>query len=93
MSNKLYSYTDVFKKQIVNLISSGKSYKDVCSEYEIARSTVSKWVSNYNNSKSFKSKDNLTESEIKLIAARKENALLRMENDILKQAALILGRK
>jgi len=93
MSKTNRRYTDIFKKQIVDLISSGKSYKNVCSEYKIARSTVNKWVSNYSNSKSFRSKDNLTESEIELKATRKENALLRMENDILKQAALILGRK
>lgn len=93
MSKKLHSYTDLFKKQIVDLISSGKSYKDICSEYKIARSTVQQWVSNYNNSKSFKSKDNRTQADSDLLSAQKELKILRMENDILKQAALILGRK
>ncbi len=93
MSKKLHSYTDLFKKQIVDLISSGKSYKDICSEYKIARSTVQQWVSNYNNSKSFKAKDNRTQADSDLLSAQKELKILRMENDILKQAALILGRK
>jgi transposase len=93
MSKKGKHYTDTFKKQIVELINIGKSYKEICFEYEIARSTVNKWVSNYNSSKSFKAKDNRTQSEIDLIESQKENKQLRMENDILKQAALILGRK
>ena len=36
-------------------------------------------------------KDNRTPEQEELIRLRKENQQLRMENDILKQAALILG--
>jgi transposase len=35
----------------------------------------------------------MSESEKELRQVRKENKQLGMENDILKQAALILGRK
>ncbi len=42
---------------------------------------------------SFKEKDNRTETENELFKLRKENQQLGMENDILKQAVLILGRK
>ena len=42
---------------------------------------------------SFKEKENLSPEENELIALRKELQHLRMENDILKQAALIMGRK
>ena len=42
---------------------------------------------------SFKAADNLTPAEKELIALRKRNQQLEMENDILKQAALIFGRK
>ena len=51
------------------------------------------WVKKYNNSGSFKACDNRTEEEKELIRLKKENQQLRMENDILKQAALILGQK
>ena len=40
---------------------------------------------------SFKEKDNRTAEEEELIKLRKENQRLMMENDILKQAALIMG--
>lgn len=37
--------------------------------------------------------DNLTPDQQELRELRKENTQLKMENDILKQAALIFGRK
>jgi transposase len=92
-SNKSKRYTDEFKKQIVSLVENGKSPTDIAYEYNIARSTVNKWVSNFNNSGSFKAKDNRTEEESELIKLRKENQKLKMENDILKQAALIMAQK
>ena len=39
------------------------------------------------------SKDNLTAEQKELAELRKRNKQLEMENDILKQAALILGRQ
>ena len=47
----------------------------------------------YLNSKSFKAKDNKSNEVKELEALIKENKRLKMENDILKQAALILGQK
>jgi transposase len=37
--------------------------------------------------------DNRTPEEIELIKLQKENQLLKMENDVLKQAALIFAQK
>lgn len=42
---------------------------------------------------SFHEKDNRTPNQEALIRLRKENQQLKMENDILKQAVLILGQK
>lgn len=47
----------------------------------------------FNTSGSFKAKDNRSEEERRILQLEKENKQLRMENDILKQAALIMGRK
>ena len=93
MSNKSKRYTKEFKMQIVELVNNGKAPVEIVEEYNIARSTVSKWVNDYNNSGSFKAGDNRTEEENEIIKLRKENQRLKMENDILKQAALIMGRK
>ncbi|SJZ32083.1 transposase, partial [Selenihalanaerobacter shriftii] len=66
-------YNDEFKKQIVSLVNNGKKPSEVVKEYNIARSTVHKWVKNYKNSGSFKAKDNRTDQEKELIKLRKEN--------------------
>jgi transposase len=93
MSKKSKRYTDEFKHQVVKLVNNGKSIKEIVSEYNIARSTVHKWTIDYNTTKSFKAKDNRSPEEKELIKLRKELTRLKMENDILKQAALIMGRK
>ncbi len=86
-------YTEDFKKQIVELNNNGKAPGDIMKEYNISRSSIHKWISDFGRSKSFKAKDNRSDEENELITLRKENKQLKMENDILKQAALILGRK
>ena len=86
-------YKKEFKKQIVTLINNGKKISEIVEEYGVSRSTVHKWKKDYNNSGSFKAKDNRSIEEKELIKLRKENNQLKMENDILKQAALILGQK
>ncbi len=87
------TFKESFKKQMVELHKSGKSRKDILREYDLTPSTFDKWVKQYNQSGSFKEKDNLTPEEKELRELRKLNKELMMENDILKQAALIFGRK
>lgn len=93
MAGKTKNYIDDFKKQIVALKLNGKSTSDIAKEYQIAKSTIIKWVNDYSKSGSFKAKDNRSDEENELLRLRKENKRLMMENDILKQAALIMGQK
>ena len=87
------TFTSEFKEQIVQLYLNGKPRKDIIREYDLTPSSLDKWVNQNQTSGSFKEKDNLTPEEQKLNKLRKEIKQLQMENDILKQAALILGRK
>jgi transposase len=87
------TYTPEFKTQMVKLYESGKPRKDIISEYDLTPSALDKWVKQSQNTGSFKEKDNRTPEEAEIIKLRKENQRLLMENDILKQAALIIGRK
>lgn len=87
------SYTDEFKQQLVLLYQNGKRKCDICREYDIATSLLDKWLKQAETSGSFHEKDNRTEEQQELLQLRKRNRQLEMENDILKQAALILGRK
>ena len=86
-------YKEEFKEQIVSLYNNGKSLADLNREYGIAKSTITTWIKRYNGSGSFNIDDNRTEEEKELIELRKRLKQLEMENDILKQAALILGKK
>ncbi len=86
-------YTDEFKKQVVNLYNNGKSRSEIIKEYDLTPSAFNNWVKQFNTSGSFKAKDNRTEEENQLLKLEKENKQLRMEVDILKQAALIMGQK
>ena len=83
MSGKTRNYTDEFKRQIVMLVKSGKSSNSVAKEYGIAKSSVTKWVRDFNNSGSFRAKDNRTPEENELIELRKRVKELEMEADIL----------
>ncbi|TWD91644.1 transposase [Neobacillus bataviensis] len=87
------TFTPEFKAQMVKLYENGKPRKDIISEYDLTPSALDKWVKQSQTSGSFKEKDNRTPEEAELIMLRKENQRLLMENDILKQAALIIGRK
>ncbi|CAI6232216.1 ISEfa8, transposase [Bacillus subtilis] len=87
------TFTPEFKEQMVQLYLNGKPRKDIIREYDLTPSSLDKWVNQSQTSGSFKEKDNLPPEERELNKLRKEIKQLQMENDILKQAALILGRK
>ena len=62
-------------------------------EYELSPSTLSSWIDKFNSIGSLNIEDNRSDAEKELIKLRKENHRLKMENDILKQASLNMGRK
>ena len=87
------NFTAEFKKQMVQLYENGKSRADIVKEYDLTASALDRWIKQAQATGSFKEKDNRSAEENELIALRKENQRLKMEVDILKQAALIMGRK
>lgn len=87
------TYTDEFKEQMVKLYESGKPKKEIMAEYDLTPTAFNSWIKRSKATGSFKEKDNRNPEQNELIQIRKENQKLKMENDILKQAALILGRK
>ena len=86
-------YAEEFKRQIVGLISSGKTVSEIEREYKVTKPTIREWLKRYAKSGEFGTEANRSEEEKELRELRKENRQLNMEVDILKQAALILGRK
>ena len=64
---KRRNYTPTFKKQIVQLYQNGKSKSDIAKEYDIHVSVIGRWLSQYDNSGSFKEKENRSELELENI--------------------------
>lgn len=87
------NFTDEFKQQMVQLYNNGKPRSEIIREYDLTPSALGKWIAYYNETGYFKEQDNRSDEENRLIELEKEVRQLRMENDILKQAALIMGRK
>ena len=79
-------YTEEFKKTIVNLYQSGKTYSQISQEYGISQSPLANWIKKYSE---VKMDDNtiLTSKQIKEL--QKRNAQLEGENLILKKAIAI----
>ncbi|EAZ85682.1 transposase [Bacillus sp. B14905] len=93
MSRQRRTFTSEFKLQLVKLYENGKSRADIAREYDITPSALDRWIKNHQETGFFAAKDNRSEEDNELARLRKENQRLLMENDILKQAALIMGRK
>jgi len=81
-------YTEEFKRKIVELRRSGRPVLELSREYKITTTSIRSWERQLAGSGQFGYEANESQSEKELKTLRKENKQLRMENDILKQAAL-----
>jgi len=86
-------YPEEFKKQMVQLFNAGKPRQEIIREYELTSSAFDRWVKRINTTGSSHERDNRTPEREELLRLRKENNKLKMENDILQQAALIFARR
>ena len=85
-------YTKKFRKQIVSLYSNGKQISEIIYEYGMTRPSLYNQIKKYNSPGSFNSEDNKSNEEKEHKLLKKENAKLKMKNDILKRAAMILDQ-
>ena len=86
-------FTDEFKRQIAEPVNAGKSKADVMRRYDPSKSTADRWVKSINATGSPHAADNRTPEQNRVIELERENRRLRMEVDVLKQAAPIFARK
>jgi transposase len=86
-------YTEEFKAQAVELLQTGKPVSELAEELGISSDLLYSWRRSAQvGSVGMRAGGELSEAD-DLRALRRENAQLRMENDILKKAAIILGTK
>ena len=86
-------FTDEFKRQIVDLYNAGKPPSEIEREYDLGHSTLRRWIKSINATGSPHAADNRTPEQNRIIELERENKRLRMEVDVLKQAAPIFARK
>lgn len=85
-------YDDEFKTKIVKLYNSGRSAGQISKEFEIPQTNIYDWNRKFKKSGSFKHRDNISSEQKEIIELKKKLKDAEMAVDILKQAALIMGR-
>ena len=86
-------FTDEFKRQIVSLYNAGKPPSEIMEEYDLGKSTVERWIKSINATGSPHAADNRTPEQNGIVELERENERLRMEVDVLRQAAPMFARK
>jgi transposase len=90
-------YSPEFKAQAVELVSLGKPVSEVAQEFGFGANLLYRWVSQASPAAQLGSEGLRAEGQEpaadELRRLRRENAKLKIENDILKKAAVILGTK
>jgi len=78
-------HSDEFRREAVQLaLNSGLSRQQVADDLGVGKSTLGKWISEYNRQAPMSADDADLHKE--LARLRKENRILREERDILKKA-------
>ena len=86
-------FTEDFKRQIADLHHAGKPLKDIEVEYDLGHSTVCRWIKLMDATGSTRAADNRTPEQQRIIDLERESRQLKMEVDVLKQAAPIFAQK
>lgn len=79
-------YDEDFKKSLVSLHQNGKTQTQLCNEYGVSKSALSKWIKQYSTVETDDGQV-LTSRQVKEL--QKRNAQLEEENLILKKAIAI----
>ena len=79
-------YSEEFKRSVVSLYSNGKTQAQLCEEYGISSSALSRWIKAYSE---VKVDDGTVMTARQVKELQKRNALLEEENVILKKALAI----
>jgi transposase len=90
MRNK---YDNDFKVMIVELLTSGRTAREITEEYGVESSSVRRWSREFKEkSGDFSKKRELTADEIELRRMQKELKEITLERDILKKAVGIFSK-
>lgn len=93
MKGRRAHYPEEYKRQIVELVRSGRSVAGLAREFEPSAGSISNWVKQADLDEGRRSDGLTTEERDELRRLKRENRQLRMERDILKKAAAWFARE
>ncbi len=86
-------YPADFRAQIVELVKSGRTPEDLAREFEPTAQTIINWVAQADRDVGVRHDGLTTAERQELTRLRRENRQLKMERDILSQAAAWFARE
>ncbi len=86
-------HDEAFKRQIVQSCESGKPSREIRAGYDIARSTLRRWVQGIRDSGSARAADNRTPGRNEPVEPGRRDRRLEMEADVSEQAAPVFARR
>ena len=93
MSKKQPPYAPEYRRQMVELVRTGRTPGELAREFECSASAIRNWVRQADRDEG-RREDGLTSSELEeLRRLRRENRQLREEREILKKAAAWFARE
>ncbi len=87
------AYPPEFRRQMVELVRSGRSVEGLAREFEPSAGAIRNWVKQADLDEGRRSDGLTTEERAELRRLRRETKQLRMERDILKKAAAWFARE
>lgn len=94
MPRRRNMFRNEFKNLIIQLSASGVSREDIVRDYDLSAASLNRWIKRGQERGLFTEKvKRVVRKSNELIALRKENQQLKIENSLLKQAVLKMGRK
>ena len=86
-------YPPEFRRQMVELVRSGRSIEELAEEFEPSAGSIRNWVKQADLDEGRRSDGLRTDAQEELRQLRRENKRLRMEQEILKKAAAWFARE
>jgi transposase len=93
MARKKPPYTPEFRRQIIELVRSGRSPESLAKEFEPTAQAIRNWVAQAGRDDGSRDDGLKTDERLEINRLRRENRQLKLERDILSKAAAWFARE
>jgi transposase len=93
MARKHPPYTPEFRRQMIELVRSGRSPESLAKEFEPTAQAIRNWVAQAERDAGRRDDGATTEERDEINRLRRENRQLKLERDILSKAAAWFARE